>query len=416
MYRGIGLLAGMLAAAALALPSAASADTTLGLTTQPSGSTPTNCPTGLPPAGVLIGQAASDPSTPYAVASSATDLLSWSVNTTGDSAGTITLWVIAPAAGGGYTLVTTDTETLPSPLPASNIATFTPGAPIPLAPGDTFALSGTGTTFNCYWTGGSTPVGDALFAAPQPVPPTPGTSVTPLVPGSGPGFTLNLAATLRSPSQDAGVTAASSPAAVTGGGQALLADTVTNNGPGTQPITVTDVVPAGLTIDAAAAGNGTCTTAGQTVTCTITGLAAGTSAPVYVVVTSGAAGSYANTATVAPAQTGVTDPNAANNTASATLTVTAPPATTKPACVVLSFKGVPQRVAKKLLPALHCSVGKVKRASSRSVAKGDVIATNPRAGSYAAGQRVGLKVSSGKPNPKHKVRKHHHKPTHQPKR
>ena len=61
--------------------------------------------------------------------------------------------------------------------------------------------------------------------------------------------------------------------------------------------------------------------------------------------------------------------------------------------------------ARALLPLLGCKVGKVKTATSKSVAKGDVISTSPGAGSYAAGRSIGITVSSGKPKSKKKKKK-----------
>jgi hypothetical protein len=192
----------------LALPAAAGADTTLGLTTQPAGSTAANC-AGAP---VLVGQATSDPSTPYAVPAGGGAITGWSINTSGDSTGTVTLRVLRPTAG-DYQVV-----------------------------GPANALTGYPT---------------------------------------------------------------------------LLTDTVANGGPMTGPTTLTDVVPAGLTIDSVIAGQGSCTTAGQTVTCSVTGLAAGASTPVEIIVTPSVARSCANAVTVTP-PTGVTDPNQADSTATAT--------------------------------------------------------------------------------------------------
>ena len=85
------------------------------------------------------------------------------------------------------------------------------------------------------------------------------------------------------------------------------------------PITFVDHVPAGLRLDSAVAGQGTCAISGQTATCTIDQLAAGQSVAVDVVVTPAARGFYANDVSV---QAAALDPNAANDQASATLGVT----------------------------------------------------------------------------------------------
>ncbi len=116
---------------------------------------------------------------------------------------------------------------------------------------------------------------------------------------SGPSFELALS---RHPHHDgriAGVTASSAPSAAAVGSLAALSATVSNSGPDTSPLTFTDAVPAGLTVDSAVAGSGTCTIASQTVTCTITGLASGQTSNVSVVVTPTAVGNYTNTVSVA---------------------------------------------------------------------------------------------------------------------
>jgi hypothetical protein len=60
---------------------------------------------------------------------------------------------------------------------------------------------------------------------------------------------------------------------------------VTDNGPAGNPLTFTDVVSAGLKIDPVLTPSGPCTIVGPVVTCTITGLTTGTSAPVDIVAT-----------------------------------------------------------------------------------------------------------------------------------
>jgi beta-lactam-binding protein with PASTA domain len=56
-----------------------------------------------------------------------------------------------------------------------------------------------------------------------------------------------------------------------------------------------------------------------------------------------------------------------------------------------------------VLPLVNCKVGKVKKAKSKSVPKGDVISTNPGGGKkLAAGTKVAIKASSGKPKKKAK--------------
>jgi beta-lactam-binding protein with PASTA domain len=115
-----------------------------------------------------------------------------------------------------------------------------------------------------------------------------------------------------------------------------------------------------------------------------------------IVATPKSAGSYKDTGDVA-VPTGITDTDAANNTAATTLNVTAPGTALK--CVVPKLGGASSSLAKQVLPLLGCKVGKTKKAHSKSVAKGLLIGTSPGAGTYAAYKAVGLEVSSG-PAPK----------------
>ena len=86
-------------------------------------------------------------------------------------------------------------------------------------------------------------------------------------------------------------------------------------------VTVTDVLAASLTFGSATASQGSCTLgAANTLTCNLGSLVAGASATVSVQVTPTATGPLANTATVAADQA---DPNTANNSATANVTVNA---------------------------------------------------------------------------------------------
>ncbi len=81
----------------------------------------------------------------------------WQTNTTGDAAGaTPTLVVLRPGASGTATVVGTDTETIPSPLPAGGVATFNLPQPIAVGAGDALALYGSRNAI-CYSSGISTP-------------------------------------------------------------------------------------------------------------------------------------------------------------------------------------------------------------------------------------------------------------------
>jgi hypothetical protein len=294
-----------------------------------------------------------------------------------------------------------DSRTRPAPLPASNVATFTVATPIAVSGGETLGLYTNSSTAICYRSGGSTPAAATLTALSEPATPAAGQSLSPAVPNSGGGYTMNVAATLVS-SQDVGVTS-SQPDTVTVGNLALLASSVANGGPLNGPITFNDTVPDGLTIVSAVAGAGSCSVSGQSVACTITGLSAGQSAPVNLLVRPTVAKTYANAVSVAPQGAG--DPNGANNSASATLIVDSPPLigpppTSTPSCVVPKLTRTPVSVTKNVLGLLSCKIGKTKRVRSKTITKGTIIKTTPGAGTYRNGTTVNLTVSLGPPKKK----------------
>jgi hypothetical protein len=372
----------------LAIPAAASVAATLGTTTQPTGSSPNGCGSGS-----VIAQFTSDPSTPYTVPSGGGLITHWSINTEGDTPGLpVTLVVLRPNAGDSFAVVGTDSETIPSPLPSGNIATYALSAPISVAEGDTLGLwTDTDSGVTCYWDGGSTPATDSLIGFDASTPPTTG-QVFASFGSSGPGFTMNVSATLGPDVQDAGVTTTAAPADAVVGYPELLSSTVSNGGVGASPITFIDHVPSGFTVSSVVTGSGTCSRSGQFVFCTITGLAAGKSGVVSIVATPTSSGTYTNAVAVAPSSG--TDPNPANDNASAALSVRS--ASAVPTCVVPKLKGTPVRAAKQLLHALGCVVGKVGHRHSKSIRKGNVIGTTPRAGTYPSGEVVRIQVSSGR--------------------
>src|ERR1700756_3795579 len=188
MRRKLCCLGGMTVLLALASSSSASADT-LGSVVQPAGSNGTTGCTG-----EVIAQATNDPSTPYTVPAGGGQITQWQVNTTGASAGNpVTLVVLKAASSSSYTVVATDPETLPTPLPASNVASFSLSSPINVTGGETLALTTPSSSLvSCYWHGGSTPTGDSLVAMTGTA--SPGQTLTVSGSSSGPSFTLNVAA------------------------------------------------------------------------------------------------------------------------------------------------------------------------------------------------------------------------------
>ena len=202
---------------------------------------------------------------------------------------------------------------------------------------------------------------------------------------------MNVSATLVPDVQDAGVTTTAAPTDAVVGYPELLSSTVSNGGLGASPITFIDHVPSGFTVSSVVTGSGTCSRGGQFVFCTITGLAAGKSGVVSIVATPTSSGTYTNA--VAVAASAGTDPNPANDNASAAVGVRS--TSGAPNCVVPKLKGTPVRAAKQLLHTLGCVVGKVGHRHSKSIRKGNVIGTTPRAGTYPAGTVVSIQVSSG---------------------
>lgn len=93
---------------------------------------------------------------------------------------------------------------------------------------------------------------------------------------------------------------------------------VTNSGPGAaNAVVVTDALPAGTTLISATPSQGTCSGT-TTVTCSVGTMANGGSATIALQVALGAVGPLSNSATVSAAQA---DPNSANNSSTASITV-----------------------------------------------------------------------------------------------
>lgn len=188
--------------------------------------------------------------------------------------------------------------------------------------------------------------------------------------------------------------------------------------------TVTDALPAGLTLLSAVSSQGSCTAAGATVTCALGSLAPSGSATITIKASTTTTGSVSNTATVSSESFNL---NPAGSTASlsAFLLITPAPApvivketVTVPApapivqCVVPKLRGDGLRKAKKALASAHCKLGKVRHRSDRKVKKGRVISQSKRASSkLAAGSKIGLVLSLGKKkhHGKKKGRRKHHK-------
>lgn len=373
---------------------AGAATTTLGTTTPP---TPFAL---LPCDGTVYEQDTSDATTPYTVPGGG-QITQWQTSTAGDpagAAGTSVTFAVVTAPGSGGTVVGADTETLPNPLPAGGVARFTLSAPLTVSAGDTLAIYSSSLLHGCFFAGGTTPTGDTLQALTDASPPPiAGQQLTVAAPQSPSGYALNLAATFTPTvapvSEDAAVSTALSVNSMVVDHAALLSWTVTNDGPGTGPITFTDDLPAGLSIIATAAGLGTCSETGQVVTCTISSLASGQSVPVNVVVRAAAAGNQNNSVSVAVGA-GVTDPVSSNNMASATIDVVPQKTPSVRRCTVPRLANTPSQEAGTVLRDLGCKV-RITHRRSKTIARGRTIRTNPKHGKYAFHKVVTVVVSSG---------------------
>jgi hypothetical protein len=362
---------------AVGCPAAASA-VTLGDLALPADPGP--CTLGTTSAWLVQTNSTSSPA-PYTVPAGGGVITSWSTSW-GPSGAPVEFIV---AQGGTLRVVAVDTETLPTPIPASNVSTFNLNPPVVVAAGDQLGL---------FYTGGSNTrclqmtaaMTDTVTAGTNT--PTVGGTLTPVATANQ--ILTNVSANLVTDT-DLAITGAASPSAVTTGDNAQLTFQVTANPAGAG--TFTDTLPVGLQPLFASAGTNSCTISVQTVTCTLSTLPA----TVNIAVRGATAGMYTNTGSVT---TSVTDTNPGNNTASVALGVVNPPPT--PQCKVPKLKGAPVKVAKAVLPLVNCAVGKVTKTKSKSVRKGNVISTNPGGGSTAAaGAKVAIKASSGKPK-KHK--------------
>lgn len=368
----------------------------IGSTTQPNDSMPNGCI-----AGDVLAQILSDPSTPFTVPAPGGTLTQWATNTLFDQAGaSITLVVLRRPSltAEALTVVATDTETIPSPLPTNRVASFTLKSPIAVDAGDYLGLYSSQSEEDnavCGWTGFEVPDFDVIAGLTDAVAPAPGQSLPVDTSQTSPNAVLNVSATVAQ-TEDLGVTSFAGPSNATAQLPALLSSTVTEVGPGGAPATFVDHVPAGVTIDAVAAGLGTCTTSAQTVTCTINGLTTDQSVPVDVIVTPTAGGSYTNTVSISSP---FPDPNPANNHASATLTVGT--AVSNQMCVVPRLGDTSSKVAGTVLKDLGCKVA-TTHAHSRSVHKGNVIKTMPGPGTHPFGTTVRVEVSSGPKKRKHR--------------
>jgi hypothetical protein len=145
---------------------------------------------------------------------------------------------------------------------------------------------------------------------------------------------------------------------------------------------------------AATVGSVACSVSGQTFSCPL----AGEPATISVLARAASAGAATNTATIAGS---LSDPVAANDSATTSVTIAAAPSSgpsTAATCALAPLQGVRLALAQTIVTDLGCKDGAVEKHSSKSVAKGELISTTPAGpASVAAGTAVSFTVSSGKP-------------------
>ena len=113
----------------LAITGTASADTTLGTTTKPAGSSSSACN-----AGDVYAQVTSDPGTPYSVPGAGT-ITQWQTNSAIDAPDASITFVVLKPVGVTFTVVGVDTRSIPNPAPP--VATFSLPTPIAVGGGET---------------------------------------------------------------------------------------------------------------------------------------------------------------------------------------------------------------------------------------------------------------------------------------
>ncbi len=235
---------------------------------------------------------------------------------------------VGAGQGDGYTITVTNPNksavplaTISDALPAgfSYVAGSTTGATTanPTISGQTLTWSG---PFAVPAGDGSTPGSTSLHFN-VTVSATPGDYVN-NAGATATGFTVvptgNTAPVTVVPAADLSIAKTDSPDPVTVGKDLTYSLLVTNHGPqDAAGVTVTDALPAGATFVSSSTTAGSCSGT-ATVACTIGTLANGASATVTIVVTPGSVGQLSNTATVSST---TDDPVAANDSSTATTTV-----------------------------------------------------------------------------------------------
>lgn len=212
---------------------------------------------------------------------------------------------------------------------------------------------------------------------------TPGTGAPVVIGGGQVSFTEKPA--------DLGITKAGSPASVVQGGTVTYTMVVTNSGPNpAKAVTVTDTLPAG----AVSLGTSPSCSGTTTLSCGLGDMDANTSKTLTVTTRMDQVGTVTNTAKVSSA---APDTNAANDQATATTTVTAPPvavqtAVTPPRARLVVTKSGPLAATAGQTAKYTIRVRNSSSTAATSVRLADIIPS----GMSLAGPVKGASVSSGR--------------------
>ena len=316
-------------------------------------------------------------------------MTSWSTYQQAGSAGrSLRLKVLRPVDASHWTVIAES----PSLDVGTTEGVKTQAFDYTITPGDFVAIAGAGA--DCFYTDGSSGILDGS-SGPDPAV---GATITDDVGVSPSGYELDLELTGNVDADgdgfadgtddscptdpaihtgpcaaDLSIAATVSPTTIGVGDVAVMTGTVANAGTSAaQDTALQTAAGPGLQIvyNLPAAGCAFTTS----LSCPIGALAKGASQPFVVVVKGTQVGAQTLTASVAGS---TIDPNTANNSVPATVTVEQ---RVPLVCTVPSLKGLTKGVAKKLLAATHCKLGKVTKKKAKKGKRGTVIKQSPKAG------------------------------------
>jgi hypothetical protein len=323
--------------------------------------------------------------------------------------GTIALQIVRPLPGGSFEVIGSDSHTLPESVNQRRFVRY--ATRIPVTGGERLGIA----TSDNVWQGSDWPYTGATVAIGVPGTPTVGQTVAtdytyddilmaaeavvePDADRDGYGDRTQDACPADATRQAAPCTAdlaaglaVSSPSVPVGGLTALAASAAAVSGAAAGASLTVSVPPEVEVVQAV--GPGAPCSGTSTVTCPLGDVGLGATANAVVVVRGARTGAAAVSARVASSST---DPNAANDVATGTVTVTSAPAAAVRECVVPPLKGLTRTGASRLLRTFGCTLGKVTTRKARKGARGTprVVSSSPKAGTRRAqGSRVALTLA-----------------------